>query len=92
LSCGRDSRQAANLVDGNAVCDRLEILRAAMISKQTQKTLRVVAVLPSHQVDDVKSIDSPNNGQYEILGTDLLLYLLRDIISRYVHFCRMMKF
>jgi hypothetical protein len=33
LSSGRDSCQGANLVDENTVCDRLEILRAAVVPK-----------------------------------------------------------
>jgi hypothetical protein len=33
LSGGRDSCQGAKLADENAVCDRLEILRAALIPK-----------------------------------------------------------
>jgi hypothetical protein len=40
----------------------------------------------------MESIDSLGNGQHEILDPDLLLHLLRDIISRYTPFRRMMKF
>jgi hypothetical protein len=56
-----------------------------------KEILYVVTVLLSHQIDDVEFIDSPNNGQHELLGLDLLLHLLRDIISPYAPFCRMMK-
>jgi hypothetical protein len=58
----------------------------------TNEVLCVVTVLPSHQVDNVESIDSPSNGQHEFWGPDLLLRLLRDFISRYAPFRRMMKF
>jgi hypothetical protein len=57
-----------------------------------KEVLCVVSVLFSHQIDDVEFIDSPNNSQREILGPDLLFHLLKDIISRYVPFRRMMKF
>jgi hypothetical protein len=40
----------------------------------------------------LESIDSPNNGQHEFFGPDLLLHLLRDTISRGASFRRMMKF
>jgi hypothetical protein len=58
----------------------------------TKEVLCAVFVLPSHQIDDVESIDSPNNGQHEFLSPDLSLHLLRDILSRYVPFRRMLKF
>jgi hypothetical protein len=58
----------------------------------TKEVLGVVTVLLSHQTDDRESIDSPNNGQHELFGPDLLLHVLRDIISRYVPFRRMMNF
>jgi hypothetical protein len=54
--------------------------------KMNQKVLRVVAVLLSHQINDVEPIDSPNDAQHEFLGPDLLLHLLRDMISRSDHF------
>jgi hypothetical protein len=40
----------------------------------------------------VESINSPNNVQHEFLFPDLLLHLLRDIISWYSPFRRVMKF
>jgi hypothetical protein len=58
----------------------------------TKEVLYVVTVLLSHQIDDVKSVNSPNNGQHDFLGPYLLLRLLRDIISRYAIFRRMMEF
>jgi hypothetical protein len=58
----------------------------------TKKVLCVVTALFSHQIDDVESIDFPNNGQHEPLGPDLLLHVLRDIISRCAPFRRVMKF
>jgi hypothetical protein len=58
----------------------------------TQEVLCVVTVLLSHQIDDVESIDSPHNGQDEFLCPNLLLDLLRDIISRYVPFRKIVKF
>jgi hypothetical protein len=57
----------------------------------TKEVLCVVTVLLSHQIDDVESINPPNNSQHEFLGPDLLLHLLRDIISRYAPFLRMME-
>jgi hypothetical protein len=62
LSIGRDSCQGANLGDENAVCGRLEILRAAVVPKYdsvTKEVLCVVTMLLSHQIDDAESIDSP---------------------------------
>jgi hypothetical protein len=56
------------------------------------EVLCVVTVLLNHQIDDMESIDSPNDGQHEFLALDLLFHLLRDIISRYAPFQRMMKF
>jgi hypothetical protein len=41
----------------------------------------VVTVLLNHQIDDVESMDSANNGQHEFLGPDLLFHLWRNIIS-----------
>jgi hypothetical protein len=58
----------------------------------TKEVLRLVTVLLSHQIGDVESIDAPNNSQHGFLAPDLLLHLLRDIISRCVAFRRMMKF
>jgi hypothetical protein len=58
----------------------------------TKEVLYIVIVLFSYQIDDVESIDSLNNDQHEFLGPDLLLDLLRDIVSRYAPFHRMMKF
>jgi hypothetical protein len=58
----------------------------------TKEVLCVASVLVSHQIDDVESIDSPNNGQHEFLSPDLLLYFLRNIISRYALFHRMTEF
>jgi hypothetical protein len=52
----------------------------------TKKVLCVVIVLLSHQINDMESIDSPNNGQHEFLDPDLLLHVLRDVISRCAHF------
>jgi hypothetical protein len=58
----------------------------------TKEVLYVVTVLLSHQINDVESIDSTNNGQHEFSSPDLLLHLLRDITSRYAPFRRMMEF
>jgi hypothetical protein len=57
-----------------------------------REVLWVVTVPLSHQINDAESIDSSNNGQHEFLGPNLLPHLLRDIISRYAPFRRMMKF
>jgi hypothetical protein len=56
-----------------------------------KEVLRVANVLLSHHIGHMESIDSPNHGQHEILGPDLLLHLLRDIISQYAPFRRMME-
>jgi hypothetical protein len=58
----------------------------------TEEALYVATVPASHQADDVESGDFPNNSQHEFLGPDLLLDLLRNIISPYAPFRRMMKF
>jgi hypothetical protein len=58
----------------------------------TKEVLCVVIVLLSHQIHHVESIDSPNNNQHKFFSPDLLLYLLRDITSRYALFRRMMEF
>jgi hypothetical protein len=50
--------------------------------KIAEEVVCVVIVLLSHQIDNVKSIDSPNNGQYEFLCPDLLLNLLRDLVAQ----------
>jgi hypothetical protein len=57
----------------------------------TKEVLCIVTVLLGHQIDDVESIDSPNSNQHEFLGPDLLLHLVKDVISRYAPFRRMMK-
>jgi hypothetical protein len=57
----------------------------------TREALCIVIVLLSHQIDNAESIDSPNNGQYELLDLDSLLQLLRGIISRYTPLRRMIK-
>jgi hypothetical protein len=58
----------------------------------TKQVLCAVTVLFNHQINDVESIDSINNAEHEILGPDLLPYLLRDTISRYTPSHRMMNF
>jgi hypothetical protein len=58
----------------------------------TKEVLCVVTVLLSHQIDKVESLHSPNDGQHEFLGNNVLLRLLRDIISRYAPVRRAMKF
>jgi hypothetical protein len=63
-----------------------------LFQNTTKEVLWVLTVLLSHQIDSVESIDSPNYGQQEFLGPDLLLHLLRDTISRYAPFRRVMKF
>jgi hypothetical protein len=92
LSGSRDSCQNANLADEKAVCDRLEMFQAAVVSNIIKEVLCVVIVLLKHQMDDVESIDSLNNDPHEFLGPDLLLHLLRDVISRYAPFRRTVKF
>jgi hypothetical protein len=57
-----------------------------------REVMCLVTVLFSHQISDVVSIDSPNNGQHDISCADLLLDFLRDISARYASFHRMMKF
>jgi hypothetical protein len=52
----------------------------------TDEVLSVVTALLSHHLDDVKPINSSNNGQHELLGRDLLLDLWRDIIARNTSF------
>jgi hypothetical protein len=47
-----------------------------------KEVLCAVTVPLSHQTDDVESIESPSDGQYEFLGPDLSFHLLIDIISR----------
>jgi hypothetical protein len=54
--------------------------------------LRKYCILFSHQIDDLKSISAPNNGQQELLPSYLLLDLFTDIIARHMQFRRMMKF
>jgi hypothetical protein len=54
--------------------------------------LRKYRMLLSHQIDDLKSISAPNNGQQELLPRYLLLDLFTDIIARHMQFRRMMKF
>jgi hypothetical protein len=74
LSGARASYQSANFADENAVCGRLEIVRGAVVPNMTKVVLRVATVLLSHQIDDVESVDSPNNRQHEFLGPALLLH------------------
>jgi hypothetical protein len=57
-----------------------------------KEVLCAVTMLLSHHINAVESIDSRKNSQHEFLGPDLLFDLLRDIISRYARFLRMMKF
>jgi hypothetical protein len=54
--------------------------------------MSVVTVLLSHQIDDMKSVSSPNDDQHELSDIDLSVELLRDIVARYGSFRRMMKF
>jgi hypothetical protein len=56
-----------------------------------KEVLYGVIVLLSRQFDDLESIDSPNDGQHELLGPDLLLHRLKNIISRYAPFRGIMK-
>jgi hypothetical protein len=43
----------------------------------------VVTVLLSHRIDDMKSISSPNDDQYELSATNLSVELLTEIVVRY---------
>jgi hypothetical protein len=58
----------------------------------TNEALCIVTVLFTHRTDDIESIDSSNNSQLELLGPDLLLHFLRDIISQYTLFRKITKF
>jgi hypothetical protein len=58
----------------------------------TQEVPCVVTGLLSHQINNLESISSPNNGQHEFLGPDLLFHLLGDIISQYAPFRRKTEF
>jgi hypothetical protein len=69
-----------------------EYCKLQWFQNMTKEVLSIVTVLLGHQINDVESIDSPNNSQHEILGPDLLLHLLRDIILGHLLFRRMMKF
>jgi hypothetical protein len=57
-----------------------------------QQVISAVIVLLSHQIDDVKSINSPNKGQHELFCNHLLFNVMRDCVARSASFCRMMKF
>jgi hypothetical protein len=46
----------------------------------------------SHRIDDVKSIDSPNNGQYKLVVSNLLFNLLRDTVARHSPFRQIINF
>jgi hypothetical protein len=58
----------------------------------TKELLCVVTVSLSHEIDEVESIDPPDNGQHKFWGPDLSLHLVTDIILRHAPFRRMMKF
>jgi hypothetical protein len=47
----------------------------------TMAALCVAIVMASHQIHNVKSINSPNNDQHEVLGSDSLLDLWREILA-----------
>jgi hypothetical protein len=45
------------LTEENAICNHLEILRAAVVPKNvTQEVLCIVTVLLSHQIDDIDKL------------------------------------
>jgi hypothetical protein len=52
----------------------------------------VVIVLLNCRIDDMKSINSQNNDQHELWCLDWLLEFLRDPVTPYDLFHRMMKF
>jgi hypothetical protein len=65
LTGGRHSCQGANLVDDNAVCAAWKYCEHHWFQNITKEVLCVVTVLISHQINEVESIDSPNNDQHE---------------------------
>jgi hypothetical protein len=69
-----------------------EYCKQQWFQNMTKEVLCVAAVLLSHQIEDVESIDSPDNGPHAMLGLDLLLHLWRDIISQSAPFHRTKKF
>jgi hypothetical protein len=58
----------------------------------TEEALCVRTVLLRHRTDDVKSISSSNSDQHELLGDDLLLGLLRDVLAGHAPFRGVTKF
>jgi hypothetical protein len=58
----------------------------------SKEILWILTMLLSHYIDDVESIDSVNTDQHECLCPELVLHLLRHILSRYAPFRRLMKF
>jgi hypothetical protein len=57
-----------------------------------KEVISVVIVLLSHQIDGMKSIEIPKDGQHELLCPDVLLYFLRDPVVRCTLSHRMMKY
>jgi hypothetical protein len=51
----------------------------------------VAIALLSHPIDNMKSIDSPNGGQHELLCPDSLLDRLRDLVALHFRKCRNSK-
>jgi hypothetical protein len=75
---------------------RFPVIRKYCAGQQFRNSVEivisVVTVLLSRQIDDVKSVGSPNNDQHELSNADLSVGLLRKIVARYGSFRRMMKF
>jgi hypothetical protein len=93
LSGGRDSCHDANLASENAVCDRLEILRAALIPKYNQGST-VCCSCAAQSSDRRRGI---HRFPQIMIAMNfwvpvLLLHILRGIISRSAPCRTMMKF
>jgi hypothetical protein len=72
LSGEHNSCQGAQLGDGNVVSD-WKYCAQYRFHTMAQEALSVVALVLSPQIDQAKSINSPNQGQHKLLRSDLVL-------------------
>jgi hypothetical protein len=76
------SCQGAHLAEGNAFPAVWKDCAQQRFHNAAKEMMNVVPVLLSHQIDAARSIDSRNNGQYELLCPDLLLDFLRNLVAQ----------
>jgi hypothetical protein len=71
LGCEHDSRQGAHSVHENVASLVVNNYLEQRFRNIAEEVMNIVTLSLTHQIDEVKPIDSPNAGQNELVRTDL---------------------